>query len=389
MKCSKCNYEMKDGELTCGLCGTILRKGRGQPVKPPPKKRSQPVRFKKACPNHPYKKIEWFCDSCKKDFCADCITIVSGRRICPGCKKKGFTTQSRFYRNEGADILSTLWIASSLILIVNYFTPMMAVQGQNTMWWSMFKTAPLNGFAFLLPSICGVLLLIMATVVSVNGLVRGIIIGLIGLGAWIFYYVAGTMSAGPLASSPKMVGPANTIESIIPLMSLMLMLTASRLRKDYYKSSLARFLGGIMGCIFLISLFILLSEDFSISTITIMANISVDPKDFSGLLNIHWVISTICLAGLIIASLLAVINFGQMAASKAIAKYSFGIGLTSLILLSAWVLLATGIIFTGTSGAGLNWELFLVYRIFFIYGTVVLMFGSGNYDWLKHVAPMN
>ena len=83
MKCPSCNFENKEGDLVCNLCGVVLK--RETTVVTRQETTPQPADGKK-CPNHPDRDVEWFCSLCKIDFCPECLAEVEDQKICSTCQ---------------------------------------------------------------------------------------------------------------------------------------------------------------------------------------------------------------------------------------------------------------------------------------------------------------
>jgi len=339
MKCPKCGYDNKEDTLACGLCGEILI-SKPASAAAPAGTVSQGTGGK-SCPNHPGRKVDWFCSSCKKDFCSECLTEIKGQRLCPACKGKGLLTESRYFRQESFDMLKNWWVVIGILLVINYFIPLMSFMGQTAMFWDAFKGGFLQGFVFLLPTLCGALLIVMA-VASSSGVARGLIISLAGLGAFMFYYF------GQLSGSTEV-----SILLILEILSFILVLVTAHLRTNYEQSATARLMGGIVGSIFLLSTIILIIMTLSTPGADVPLTMSVPTSGFGVLITFNWIISIICLLGAIAAGILSVVNFARLPSSETVARYSFRIGLIALIILAGWQLLSSTIIILGvTANAG-------------------------------------
>ena len=247
MKCPKCSYDNKDDALNCGLCGEIIKSDSSESSESQPEAQSSGgVRSGKSCPNHPDKGISLFCESCRKDFCDSCLTEVNGKRLCPSCQGKGLAGQTAYYRRESTDSLKGWWTLLGAALIINYLLPISFGMGSG-MLWSAFKAGFVPGVAALLPTLVGILIVIMA--VMGQSMIRGAIISLVMLGSFIFYYVSFDIQMDIL--------------NMISLLSFIAMLVGASLRKSHKRSDLAKFLAGISGIVYLIAMIIFTIQIFS------------------------------------------------------------------------------------------------------------------------------
>lgn len=392
MKCPKCNYENKEDALTCGLCSELL-KTKSEPTAPPPDQISPAASTGgRSCPNHPGRPIAWFCSSCKKDHCAECLVEEKGKKLCPNCRGKKFT-DSRYYRareSEG-ETIKTLWSLIGLALIINYLIPFVVTSMGTFMFWSFFNASFTAGFVCLLPTLCGGLLLIVT--IFVRGKPRGVTIGLAGLITLLFYYAVGSANPVQTSSASQPTFQGSNIFILLGLLTFILVLVGAQLRTNYEQSDTARLLGGIAGSVFLISVLILILELLS-SVPSEMLKLLPLSISKSGLLpTFTSIVFIVCSIGLVISSILSVVNLGQLSNSSAIASYSFTVGVLSIVALIGWLLVLPIIIIIlgsakgGVPSSGEGWGLFLHYRMFLMFGAPVFMFGTGMYDWLKRYMP--
>lgn len=188
---------------------------------------------------------------------------------------------------------------------------------------------------------------------TIHGIAQGLTIGFAGLGTMIFYYAVGAFNLLGPTSPTQTSSQGSSIFTILAILSLILVLVASRLRINHEQSDTARLMGGIVGSIFLISTLILIIQLVSSPGARMLLSILLNMSGRGMLITFTWIIIIICGLGFIASGILAVINFARLPTSESIAYYSFKIGIISLAVLVGWLLLLPLIIaFPATAKAG-------------------------------------
>ncbi|MBI4835260.1 MAG: hypothetical protein HY811_10670 [Planctomycetes bacterium] len=390
MKCPKCQYENKEGALTCNLCGEMLKKD-ADPDQFDVHHRGEDSLHHggKTCPNHPGKPIAGFCDACRKDFCSECLMVVDRRRLCPACRRTGVVSTSQFLSHKGAGAIDKWAKIIGVALIINYFIPLKSFMGQTDMSWGSFEISFWDGFVSLLPALCGVILLVLPMLS--HGIFRGVAISIVGLIVFLIY--TAKSSNTNMSSNMSNSFESNNLLMVFGVLAFILMLAGARLRMFYEKNDIARFLGGVAAIAFLIIAAIQIVQTASIADIGKLLSIPFNTETLGFLGTLTWIIYVICLLCVIVSAILSAINLGGFDGSKSIANASFKTGLISFFIIIGWTLLIVLIGYFEHSEMleliGGGWLVFFIYRLAFIIGSLLFMFGAGTVDWIRRLMPLS
>jgi hypothetical protein len=382
MKCPKCNYENKPDALACGMCGEILKPKQPEPANAPAETagNGKPTR---ACKNHPDRQIESFCSTCYKEFCSECITETNGKKICLDCLSKSLNTGSQYSENDSMDILKLLWRVIGVILVINYVIPLMSMMGTTVMTWTCFQMSFMAGFALLLPTLCGILLIVL-TIAGGDSKIRGLIVAVAGLLALGFFYLG---SSNPFGSGMESTSKFNSFLTFISFLSFALMLTGSKLKREHEESKTASLLGGVSGVIFLIATLIIIIQIIASSGFSLASQIPMPSSGYGFLMTVTWIILILCSIGCIVSGVLAVINLFNLPTKSTIAHYSFKLGFLSTLISVGWILILIVIMALSISSYGMSggiwWMVLFMYRTIFVLVALLLMLATGTYDWMK------
>lgn len=282
--------------------------------------------------------------------------------------------------------LKTIWFIIGVILVIQYIIPLQVFYEfhQTFMPWSEFESSFTKGLVFLLPALCGILLLVQVIVFG-NSKITGLIITIAGLFTLCFINFS---SSNHFSSH----GGMNAYESIkfykfLAVLSFPLVLTASKLKTEYEQSKIVSLFGGITGSIFLILILLIIIQMAALVKYDLTLETPFVRVSTEFLITPTWIIAILCSLGWTITAVLAVINSFHLPSKITIANYGFKIGFFSVVILIVWIIIVIAIsaVYMGSiSDYGVGWEVLSIYRNIFVFLALLLMLATGTYGWLKH-----